>query len=279
MNFATLIIAILTAFVPAVGWVVFYARKDYRDPEPMAALFQTFLAGAVVAIPFLGLRVLFEKIPDLGAAFTGISAVFLFAVLEEVAKLVAAIFVVERHRVDFDQVIDGVVYAVTAALGFAFVENVFYFIQFLKSGSEGFLPIFLFRSFGTMLAHTLFSGVAGLVWAYAYFSKQIAPFSKKRLLSFELEDLINHEILTLHILRSNVLLAKPSRRGGHEKKILVMEGMVAASLLHASFNLATTFQPQGKSMAFLLVPTLMAGIFYSSFLFTKKMDIKILRVV
>lgn len=279
MDFSTPIIATLLAVLPAIFWLAFYYKKDYRDPEPMSAIFQTFLAGCVVAIPFLVLKLLIAQIPHLGAAFTGITAILLFAALEEMAKLTASIFVVMRHRLDFNQVIDGVVYAVTAAIGFAFVENLFYFIQFLNSGQDGLLGVFVFRSFGTMLAHTLFSGLAGLIWAYAYFSKQISPFSQKHLLAFELRDFLNREMLTLHILRKNVLRARPSERGGHEKKMLVMEGMVAAILLHSIFNTATTLQIFGQSLTFLLVPAIMGGLFYVSYWFTKKLNVRILKVV
>ncbi len=279
MNLSTPIIATLLAVLPAIFWIVFYYKKDYRDPEPMSAIFQTFLAGCVVAIPFLVLKIFLARIPHLGAALTGVSAVLLFAALEEMAKLTASIFVVMRHRLEFNQVIDGVVYAVTAAIGFAFVENLFYFIQFLNSGQDGLLNVFVFRSFGTMLAHTLFSGFAGLIWADSYFSKQISPFNQKHLLAFELKDFVNREMLTLHILRKNVLRARPSERGGHEKKMLVLEGMVFAILLHTIFNVSTTLQIFGKGLTFLLVPAIMAGLFYVSYLFTKKLNIQILKVV
>ena len=208
-----------------------------------------------------------------------LSSILLFAIMEEMAKLSASIFVVMRHKLTFNQVIDGVVYAVTAALGFAFVENMIYFYEFLNQADSPLAMIFLFRSFGTMLAHTLFSAIAGLIWAYAYFSKQISPFSKKHLLAFEIKDLINHEILTLHIIRQNILKARPSRRGGHEKKILVLEGIVLASLLHIIFNLMTELEILGKSLTFLLVPIIMGGLLYVSYLFTKKLNIKILKVV
>lgn len=279
MDIATPIIATLLAVVPAIFWMGFYYKKDYRDPEPMSVVFQTFLAGCSVAIPFLVLKIFLSRIPGLGIAFTGISAVLLFAALEEMAKLVAAIFVVTHHKLEFNQLIDGVVYAVTAAIGFAFVENLFYFIQFLNSGSENLLSVFIFRSFGTMVAHTLFSGIAGLIWAYAYFSRQISPFNQKHLLAFELKDFLNREMLSLHIIRKNILRGKPSQRGGHEKKTLVLEGMVAAILLHTIFNVSTTLQIFGQSLTFLLVPAIMGGLFYISYLYTKKLNIRILKVV
>ena len=218
MNITNLSIALPIAFLPALGWLFLYYHKDYCDPEPKKTITQAFLAGIVIGIPFLVLRhvIIWADISSL--FLQGMVSVILFAALEEMAKLSAAIFVVGRHKLEFNQLIDGVVYAVAAALGFAFMENLYYLTSFLSSYSDigSFTYVIAFRSLGTMLAHTLFSGLAGLIWAYAYFSKQITPFSKKHLLAFELKDFINHEILSLHIIRQNILKARPSRRGGQE---------------------------------------------------------------
>ncbi|MBN1258804.1 PrsW family intramembrane metalloprotease [Candidatus Peregrinibacteria bacterium] len=281
MDFAHFATAFFFALLPALCWLAFYYHKDYKDLEPKKVIAKTFLMGAVAGIPFLALRFFLEKY-NLGAlVIEGVVTVFLFAAMEEMAKLSAAIFTVTRNKIHFNQVIDGVVYAVTAALGFAFVENLFYLYAFLTahSGAVDLLYVVAFRSFGTMLAHTLFSGIAGLIWAYAYFSKQISPFEQKKLLAFSLRDFVDREILSLHIIRHNILKALPSRRGGHEKQALVMEGMMAAVFLHAFFNLGTTFAVFGENLTFLLVPGIIGGFLYVSYLFTKKLNQKILKVV
>jgi protease PrsW len=281
MNLINIFTAFFFALIPALCWLGLYYHKDYRDPEPKKIIIQTFLLGTLAGLPFLGLRYLLPVIGGGSLLFAGITAVIIFAAMEEMAKLSASIFVVTHHKHDFNQVIDGVVYAVTAALGFAFIENMIYFISFLSSNSDigDALYVTAYRSFGTMLAHTLFSGLAGLIWAYAYFSKQISPFEQKRLLAFEVRDLISSEILSLHIIRHNILKAMPSRRGGHEKKILVLEGVVLATFLHIIFNLATTFEVFGQNMTFLIVPAIIGGFLYVSYLFTKRMNQKILKVV
>lgn len=279
MTFSQSLIAFLLAILPALAWLIFYYHKDSKDPEPKALILQTFLAGALMAIPFLLLRSVLIAFPQMNLAMTGVTAVFIFAALEELAKLSAAIYIINHHRHDFNQLIDGVVYAVTAALGFAFVENKIYFYEFLNNSSGQLTTVFLFRSLGTMLAHTLFSAVAGLIWAYAYFSKKISPFNKEKIMAFRLKDFINKEILSLHIIRQNILKARPSRRGGHDKKILVLEGIVLATFLHVIFNLTTTFEVMGQSLTFLLVPALMGGLLYVSYLYTKKTNTKILKVV
>lgn len=280
MEASSIALALLIAILPALFWLTIYYKKDAKDPEPKKTILKTFIAGALVALPFLGLRYLLEYMGASSLLIQGISGVVAFALMEEMAKLAASIFVVMRRPKVFNQVIDGVMYAVTAALGFAFVENAIYFSEMLTgaSGSELMYSI-AFRSVGTMLAHTLFSAMAGLIWAYAYFSKKISPFQQKHLLAFEARDFINKEILSLHILRNNILKARPSRRGGHEKKVLVLEGIIFATFLHVIYNLTTTFQVFGHSLTFLLVPAIIGAFLYISFLFTKRLNTKIFQVV
>ncbi len=279
MNSLPFASSFLIAILPALIWLFIYVKKDNVDPEPKKVILKTFLAGALIALPFLGVRFFIADLHLTNAVTAGL-CVIVFAALEEVAKLSASIYVVSRHRLEFNQIIDGVVYAVTAALGFSFIENFFYFSELFKVAAiESSFSIIAFRSFGTMLAHTLFSALAGLIWAYAYFSKKITPFQKKSLLAFELKDFFNLEIWSLHIIRRNILIAHPSRRGGHEKKILVLEGIVLATILHSIYNLMTTFEVLGQSLTFLLVPALVGGFLLVSYLFTKKFYTKIYKVV
>ena len=280
MDIKNLLLAFPFALIPALCWLVIYYKKDKYDPEPKKVILQTFFVGIAISFPFIFLRHVIILLHLDNLFINETVSLIVFALLEETAKMTAAIYVVMKHKLVFNQIIDGVMYAVTAALGFAFMENLLYLANFeAGSNMSGFLGIVVYRSLGTMFAHTLFSGVAGLIWAYAYFSKKISPFSKKNLLAFEFRDWINHEILSLHILRTNVLKGIPSKSGGHEKQALVMEGMIIAVLLHIIFNFTTAFQVLGKNLTFLLVPLLMIGFLYISYLFTKKLNVKILKVV
>ena len=281
MDIKNILIAFPFAIIPAVCWLFIYYKKDKYDLEPKKVILKTFLVGVAMSFPFIFLRHVMMWI-DIGPLFINENVnLVLFAILEETAKISAAIYVVTNNKLEFNQIIDGVIYAVTASLGFAFMENLFYLANFeiIRTNMSDFLYIVAFRSLGTMFAHTLFSGLAGLIWAYAYFSKQISPFNQKNLLAFEIKDWFNKEILSLHIIRKNILKAMPSRRGGHEKKVLVLEGMILAIFLHIIFNFTTTYQVFGKTLTFLLVPALMAGFLYISYLFTKRLNTKILKVV
>ncbi len=277
MNIA---ITIFIALFPALCWLYFYYKKDAKDPEPKKVIFLTFIMGAVAAFPFLALRYFLPLTSLEHFLMTGVKSIFLFAAFEEIAKLTASILVTQRYRKSFNQLIDGVVYTVTAALGFAFIENFQYFLLFQgELFTSEWMSLILFRGIGNMLAHTIFSGLAGLIWAYAVFSKKITPFHKKHLLAFEIKDFINREILSLHIIRRNILMAHPSRRGGHEKKVLVLEGLVLAALLHALFNVLVSYEVLGRNVTFTVVPLLIGGFLYILYLFNKKYNQKIFKVV
>lgn len=73
-------------------------------------------------------------------------------------------------RAEFNQVIDGVIYAVAVALGFALLENIGYFGDVIfpsKVPSDGTSPVFLlvftllFRFLFTTLMHATASGIVG----------------------------------------------------------------------------------------------------------------------
>ncbi len=97
-------------------------------------------------------------------------AVVLVGPIEELAK-----YLVLRANVyvsqDFNQVFDGIVYGITVALGFSFIENFSYFIDlYLTQTTAVFLVSALFRGLFTTLAHVTFTGILGYFVGKAKFS-------------------------------------------------------------------------------------------------------------
>jgi RsiW-degrading membrane proteinase PrsW (M82 family) len=78
-------------------------------------------------------------------------------VSEEGSKFLAA-WSLARHRREFDEPIDGIIYGSAAALGFAAVENVKYFAIGRMSG-----VVIAVRAFVSVPAHLFF----GAIWGYA----------------------------------------------------------------------------------------------------------------
>lgn len=111
---------LLISLILSAGWLWFFVRRD-RHPEPAWLLARTFGWGMVawgVSAAFGGT---FEHLPAGLGLLTPLLALVLTATVEEGSKFLAAITATTEH--EFDEPMDGLVYAVTAALGFAFVRT------------------------------------------------------------------------------------------------------------------------------------------------------------
>jgi RsiW-degrading membrane proteinase PrsW (M82 family) len=91
-------------------------------------------------------------------ARSNLPGLFLFAVLgigviEELAKLIPFVLVVLQFR-EFNEPIDGIIYASFIALGFSAVENVFY-LDFLTPGAA------YARGFAGPVVHIVFASIWG----------------------------------------------------------------------------------------------------------------------
>jgi len=103
----------------------FYNADEYKH-ESIRLLGGTFLLGAVSVIPAALIESLFKR-PTLAA---GIPTVFFYFVLsvglvEELMKFISVRIYPYRSK-QFDEPMDGIVFGVAAALGFATVENILY---------------------------------------------------------------------------------------------------------------------------------------------------------
>jgi RsiW-degrading membrane proteinase PrsW (M82 family) len=144
---------------PALFWLWFFYRKDAIHPEPRALVAQVFFAGTLAVIPALVIEVIGGRIIPFDGS-RSIILLFLGTMLivgpaEELSK-----YAVVRWRIwnrpEFDEPVDGIVYAAAGALGFAAVENVFYVLHYG-------LAVMLLRGPVSTVGHVLFSAC----WGYA----------------------------------------------------------------------------------------------------------------
>lgn len=145
MNTYGLWAAILISFGASFLFARFLLWFDRYEKEPFWLVLGVFLWGAIVAA---GGAFLINSIFGLGVylftgseAATGLTSSILFApVVEEVLKGLAVLLVFLGARKHFDSVLDGIVYAGVAALGFAATENAFYIYSygFLEENWSGF---------------------------------------------------------------------------------------------------------------------------------------------
>jgi len=278
---------ILAAILPAFFWLIIFFKKDSAQPEPKKMIFRTFFLGIFSVIPFFGINFALEKSPNLQFFFDYLSQkivfieiiiIFLLAFLEEIAKHFAVLRLGSSLKIYFDQIVDGIIYSVSAALGFAFAENFFYFWQagkFFDFSDTEFWVIFGFRSFGTMLGHVIFSGIFGFFWGHAFLSTAVAKkhnFSVRKFFSKIFQT------LKFHIIFRHILISRPSLRG-HEKSDLVREALFLATIIHAFFNFFIETEIFGKKLTKLIVPILVFGFVFLGKQFLVPRNVKILKPI
>lgn len=116
----------LAAMAPAAAWMWYFCRRDKRR-EPWTSLGAAFVGGAMIVFPvaLLQMHILpyYPKLsPDEGFFTLLYTTTCVAGVIEEGAKLgVVLLFFMWHH--DFDEPVDGLVYAIACAMGFTAAEN------------------------------------------------------------------------------------------------------------------------------------------------------------
>ncbi len=168
MELLKVILSIALATLPALLWLWWYLRQDRNQPEPKKFLWQVFLLGALITIPTLFLEFTVDLFLPFASAPLGsvsiIGALFVVAPIEETAKFLGVWAGVYRNRV-FNERLDGVIYMIVVALGFATVENI---LVVLREGAA-IVPL---RFITATLLHVLASGIVGYFLGLAKFAKR-----------------------------------------------------------------------------------------------------------
>jgi len=155
-------ISILLGLLPSFAWLFFFLKEDVH-PEPKKMIARTFAAGALITFVALGFQILLRNIfLSFQLRENHLISFVFFSFAEEVLKFLAAYFVVRKSRF-LDEPIDAMIYIITAALGFAMVENIAVMFS-VKTLPEAF-GVITMRFVGATLLHALSSGIAGYYWA------------------------------------------------------------------------------------------------------------------
>jgi RsiW-degrading membrane proteinase PrsW (M82 family) len=155
---------LVLAAVPVLPVTIVYFWLDRYEAEPTSLLLFAFGWGAAVAT--FGALVINTASTEAIRSAGGdpMSASFLVApFVEEGFKGLAVLLVLLLRRREFDGVVDGLVYAGMAGIGFAFVENVLYLGRTLAEvGAGGAIVVFVVRCVVSPFAHPLFTSATGV---------------------------------------------------------------------------------------------------------------------
>ncbi|WP_394820559.1 PrsW family intramembrane metalloprotease [Pendulispora albinea] len=172
------VLGLLLPIALSMGWLSFVRRFDRARPEPRWLVGTTFaLGGASAMLAGLveyGLGCLSPYLHPIRMTLGGqllatpLALVVFTAVVglpEEGSKWLGT-WALARHRPEFDEPVDGIVYGVASSLGFAAMENIRYFAWGRLATS-----VVVLRAFTSVPAHMFF----GAIWGYALGRKLVAP--------------------------------------------------------------------------------------------------------
>lgn len=166
-------LAFIVSFVLSFGaalvcaWLIYWV--DRYEKEPLLLLGGVFAWGAIVAA---GAAFVINSTLGLGIyIFTGSEGVtdlttasLIAPVIEESLKGFAVLVVFLVFRREFDSILDGIVYAAVAALGFAATENVYYLyvLGFQEDGWTGVWMLFFMRAILFGWQHSFYTAFIGI---------------------------------------------------------------------------------------------------------------------
>lgn len=164
------VILVLGAALPSILLVLWFYKKDAAKPEPSRLLAKAVLAGFIASVPAIFIEFILELGRPLVPGFLQVfyTAFIIAALVEEGLKYLIMGNYISRFS-EWDEYMDGIVYAACVSLGFAFAENLLY----------GFGNRFalILRAFTAVPLHASATGIMGYFLSIARFEKDE---SKKR---------------------------------------------------------------------------------------------------
>jgi RsiW-degrading membrane proteinase PrsW (M82 family) len=152
------LIATLLAAVSFPVMILICFWLDRYEPEPVRYRLAAIGWGAVAAVgfSFVGEQLVF----GLSGTNEFINLAVAAPLVEELGKGLFLVAVVIFRRAELHGPLDGIVYGALVGIGFAFVEDIVYYLQSLQAGQLG--VTFFLRGIMGPFAHPLFTAATGL---------------------------------------------------------------------------------------------------------------------
>lgn len=156
----------ISAVTPSFLLIWYFKSRDVY-PEPLSVIWGTFCWGIAAVIPVVGIGLFIQELlvglrlsspfmDSFGKAF------FVAALTEETFKFLVLYLYCARKK-EFDEPMDGIVYGVSASLGFATLENILYV-------SDGGFSTALLRALTAVPGHAMLGAIMGYYFGQAFFN-------------------------------------------------------------------------------------------------------------
>lgn len=159
----------VAAFLPVPLYLAIILWVDRHEREPSSLIAAVFLWGAIVAAAISGwVNISVKEMLQgtFGSAAWVVSAVASAPVIEELSKGAVLLLLFLWKRVEFDNVLDGLIYGAVVGLGFAMAENISYFVRYSNElfggGLAGLGAMFYIRVILFGFGHSMFTGMTGV---------------------------------------------------------------------------------------------------------------------
>lgn len=180
-----LIYFIFFSLAPGVLWLLFFFREDVQ-PESTISVLRVFLLGVLSALPVIiigfSIRYIMKLLEVPSAMATFINIVLVASIVEEIIKyLVVKGYVLNNSSCD--EPTDIMLYAITAAMGFATLENLLFLSPgFMLGATRDIFIGSLVRFISGTFLHALATGIMGYFLALSIMKTKY----RKRLVSLGL---------------------------------------------------------------------------------------------
>ncbi|HYX27442.1 MAG TPA: PrsW family intramembrane metalloprotease [Pyrinomonadaceae bacterium] len=180
-----LIIGMVCATLPVPIYIVLLLWIDRYESEPLWMLTTAFLWGALVAV-FIAFILntingaIVTAATNSAQVGENFGAVISAPIVEESAKAFILLVLFLWKRDEFDGIVDGIIYAGMAGLGFAMTENILYYGRAVGGGAGVLTFTFILRGMAAPFSHPLFTSMTGIGLGWSRqsnngFVKVVAP--------------------------------------------------------------------------------------------------------
>lgn len=164
------------AIGPIIVILILILKMDRYSSEPKSVLLKAYFLGILTVMPALILEKFLLLFLKMGIStesiwFAFIDAFVVAGLIEEGMKFVIIYVFLLKHK-EFNEMIDGIVYAVLISLGFATIENLMYSLT-------GGMEVAVARAVTSVPAHIVFGILMGY---YLGVGKFITPTINRKLL-------------------------------------------------------------------------------------------------
>jgi RsiW-degrading membrane proteinase PrsW (M82 family) len=149
----------LAGALPALVAMWYVDRLDAKRPEPRSTLRRVAIAGGLSTLPCILAQLVLGELVQLEGLPKALFSSYVEAGLTEECAKAAVLFLVVWRRPEFDERMDGIVYATRAGLGFALVENIGYLLG--TESAAGFAGVFILRAVLAVPGHAVWAGMMG----------------------------------------------------------------------------------------------------------------------